>query len=72
MKLPYPLTFSTFQYLQLAKKILHIFLNVKIEPSLDLRCKHAQDRVNTIDTSTDWAIEADAQQRQHSREGKKK
>ena len=40
MKRPYPFTFPTFQYLQLTKNILHIFLNVTIKPGSDLQHKH--------------------------------
>ena len=36
LKVPYPLTFPNFEYLQLAKEILHIFLNVTIKPGSDL------------------------------------
>ena len=67
-----PLTFPTFHYIQLTKNIWHIFLNVTIKPGLDLRCKHTQDSVNTVDISTDWEIQADAQRRQRLRTAKKK
>ena len=69
MKRPYSFTFPTFQYLQLTKNILHIFLNVTIKPGSNLRLKLAQDSVNTVDIS---ATQADVQRRQRSRTGKKK
>ena len=53
LKRRYRLTFSSFQYLQLTNNILHIFLNVSLKSGSDLRRKHTQDSVNTVDISAD-------------------
>ena len=53
LKRPYPLTFPTFQYIQLTKNTLHIFLNVTIKPGSSLRCKHTQGSVKTVNLSAD-------------------
>ena len=53
LKRRYRLTFPSFQYLQLTNNILHIFLNVSLKSGSDLRRKHTQDSVNTVDISAD-------------------
>ena len=66
------LHFRPFNTFSLQKKIVHILLNIIINPGSGLWHKHTQDSINTYDLSTDWATEADLQCQHYSRAGKKK